>query len=334
MNGAIRNALIVPLAAAALLLAGCERPPMEDVQRGYRGTGMVQVYNPRRVAEDAARHQVPEPEPAVADEGPTAGGTYQNVQVLGDLSAARFNRLMQAITAWVAPEQGCTYCHKAENFASDAPYAKKVARRMLQMTRAINGQWGDHVAATGVTCYTCHRGRPVPAEVWVKPAPRVHFTSMAGNRAGQNAPAPAAGLTSLPADPFTPFLLQDHGIQVAGATALPTGNRHSIKQTEWTYGLMMHMSEALGVNCTYCHNSRIFADWRQSTPQRVTAWHGIRMVRELNRQHLEPLTRLFPPERLGPTGDVAKVHCATCHQGAYKPLYGAAMLEDYPSLRE
>jgi len=24
--------------------------------------------------------------------------------------------------------------------------------------------------------------------------------------------------------------------------------------------------------------------------------------------------------------------CATCHQGAYKPLYGANMLKDYPAL--
>jgi len=35
---------------------------------------------------------------------------------------------------------------------------------------------------------------------------------------------------------------------------LPSGNRSSIKQTEWTYSLMIHMSESLGVNCTYCHN--------------------------------------------------------------------------------
>ena len=35
---------------------------------------------------------------------------------------------------------------------------------------------------------------------------------------------------------------------------------------------------------------------------------------------------------MGPTGDVAKVNCATCHQGAYKPLYGAPMAKDYPEL--
>ena len=38
------------LLAAATLLAGCERPPVDAVQRGYRGTGMDQIYNPRSVS--------------------------------------------------------------------------------------------------------------------------------------------------------------------------------------------------------------------------------------------------------------------------------------------
>ena len=29
---------------------------------------------------------------------------------------------------------------------------------------------------------------------------------------------------------------------------------------------------------------------------------------------------------------MAKVNCATCHQGAYKPVYGAQMAKDYPGL--
>ncbi len=32
---------------AAVMLAGCERPPIETVQTGFRGTGMEQIYNPR-----------------------------------------------------------------------------------------------------------------------------------------------------------------------------------------------------------------------------------------------------------------------------------------------
>jgi photosynthetic reaction center cytochrome c subunit len=29
---------------------------------------------------------------------------------------------------------------------------------------------------------------------------------------------------------------------------------------------------------------------------------------------------------------VAKANCQTCHQGAFKPMYGVSMLKDYPEL--
>jgi photosynthetic reaction center cytochrome c subunit len=119
---------------------------------------------------------------------------------------------------------------------------------------------------------------------------------------------------------------------MAGDTALPTGNRQSIKQTEWTYALMMHFSQSLGVNCTYCHNSRAFANWEQSPPTRLKAWHAIRMVRELNNGYIWATNDWLPDYRQGPNGDPQKVACNTCHQGAYKPLYGAPMLKDYPNL--
>jgi photosynthetic reaction center cytochrome c subunit len=95
---------------------------------------------------------------------------------------------------------------------------------------------------------------------------------------------------------------------------------------------MMHMSDSLGVNCTYCHNSRAWYSWEQSHPQRVIAWYGIRMVRALNNEYLVPLGPTYPEHRLGPLGDAPKANCATCHQGVYKPLYGADMIGDYPEL--
>jgi photosynthetic reaction center cytochrome c subunit len=56
------------------------------------------------------------------------------------------------------------------------------------------------------------------------------------------------------------------------------------------------------------------------------------MVRDLNMNYLSPLTSVFPASRLGPTGDGPKANCATCHQGAYKPLFGASMVGDFPAL--
>jgi len=244
---------------------------------------------------------------------------------------------MAAITQRASPQEGCNYGHNGENFAYDGKYTKIVARRMIQMTQHINQDWTKHVAATGVTCYTCHRGNPVPANVWYKPADRKYTeNSIMGDLAGQNYASKSVGLSSLPFDPFTPYLLEDKPIRVNGDEALKfTGaanNNKSTKQAEHTYALMMHMSQGLGVNCTTCHNTRNWQEWTNAPPQRVTAWYGIRMARDLNNAYMVPLTETFPTNRKGVHGDVAKVNCLTCHQGVQKPLYGAAMAKAYPEL--
>jgi photosynthetic reaction center cytochrome c subunit len=328
-----RITLAVAALVAAALVAGCgERPPMQSQQQGYRGTGMVQVDNPRIVArQKAAEPAVPELPPPGSNDGPKARDVYQNVKVLGDLSVGEFTRHMVALTQWVAPEQGCTYCHGA-NFADDSLYTKVVARRMIEMTRHLNADWTQHVGQTGVTCYTCHRGKPVPAQVSFAPlTPKNNRVgSGLGFDAGQNKAEPSIALASLPYDPFTPFLSGKEPIRVAGTQALPSDDhRTSIKQAEFTYSLMNHISKSLGVNCTFCHNTQSFAIW---TDKRVTAWHGINMARDLNNAYLDPLQKTFPASRLGPTGAVAKLNCGSCHQGVNKPLGGLAMAKDWPGL--
>jgi photosynthetic reaction center cytochrome c subunit len=47
---------------------------------------------------------------------------------------------------------------------------------------------------------------------------------------------------------------------------------------------------------------------------------------------LRGIGTLFPPNRLSEEGDFPKVGCATCHKGAYKPMYGVSMLPDNPEL--
>ncbi|MGB5735061.1 MAG: photosynthetic reaction center cytochrome PufC, partial [Thiohalocapsa sp.] len=327
-----RKALVIAALGASAFLSGCEMPPPDVVQNGYRGLGMHTNYNPRLLQASLDANVPPEPIPAASPGGPKAKDLYKNVQVLGELSVGEFNRLMVALTTWVAPEQGCYYCHVNEGFEYDGIYTKVVSRRMIQMTQTTNANWKDHVADTGVTCYTCHRGKPVPEYVWVTDPGPGQPSMLAPT--GQNIAAKSVAYSSLPYDPFTPFLLQDNDIRVIGDTVLPQGNRNSIKQAEWTYGLMMHMSSALGVNCTYCHNSRSFYSWDQSAPQRTTAWYAIRHVREMNNDYVVPLSEIIPDTRKGPLGDVYKIYCTTCHQGAYKPLYGAPMLKDYPSLAQ
>jgi photosynthetic reaction center cytochrome c subunit len=305
-------------------------PPVATKQTGLRGTGMAQVALPADLARLHAANILPEAQPAAEPSGEKSSSLYENVQVLGDLDANEFVRFMAAITEWVAPAEGCNYCHEEGNLASDKLYQKIVARRMIQMTIDLNTKWKAHVSETGVTCYTCHRGNPVPANVWFKPEPASKMATYAGDRAGnQNRANAAVGVSSLPGDPFSPYLLGAAPIRAQSTAALPREPGASIQATEGTYGLMMHMSAALGVNCTTCHNTQAFKAWDQAGQTRAVAWHGIRMARELNTAYIEPLTSQFPPHRLGATGDVAKVNCATCHQGANKPLLGQKMLEDY-----
>jgi len=327
LSGRTLTAVVV---LAAVFVAGCERPGKDVVQRGYRGLGMEGVYNPRIVEQKLKANIPPEPTPPVPAGGPKASQVYKNLQILGDLSVGEFTRLMVAMTSWVAPEEGCNYCHVSADFADDSLYTKRVSRAMLAMTQRANGDWQAHVGDTGVTCYTCHRGKHVPEYTWTTDAGPAMVAGLAPT--GQNTRSATVGYTSLPFDPLTPFLDETNDIRIIPLTALPQGNRKSLKQTERTYALMMHISDSLGVNCTHCHNSRSFFAWDQSPPERTKAWHAIRMVREMNNQFIGPLTDILPDSRKGPLGDPLKVSCKTCHQGVYRPLFGANMLKDYPSL--
>lgn len=299
------------LGTALASLTGCDLGGKTSVQRGYRGTGMEYLVDNSQHAAKVAAVSVPASLPPAppASPGPLP---WKNVQVLTDVSVAELNRTMMSLTQWVTGSpSNCQYCHNLKDLASDtlengqSLYTKVVARRMLQMTRQINGQYSQHVANTGVTCYTCHRGKPIPQGVW---------------------------FYGKQTDYLRHYLDRD-GARVVSQTEAPSpANRSSVKQTEWTYALMISQSNSLGVGCTYCHNSRQFSSWEQAPKQRVVAYHGIMMSRDINTNYLAPLHTVFPQVRLGPMGDAAKVQCSTCHQGAYKPLYAAQMVKDYPAL--
>ncbi|MFC3580531.1 photosynthetic reaction center cytochrome PufC [Sphingomonas hylomeconis] len=327
--------IITPLAAGAalLLLGGCELGAKQSTQTGFRGAGLEQIVDVSEIKEAAEIPAAPYPLPP--DGGPTAGQSYQNIKVLSGLSKERFDHLMAEMNQWVAPPaQGCSYCHNPENMASDEKYTKIVARRMLQMTQTVNSRWASHVKQTGVTCYTCHRGNPVPEYKWAIAEGTPTPGTILRNKHGQNTPNQNVGYASLPYDPFATYLAGRSQIRVASSSAFPS-SKHivSIKDAEKSYGLMMHVSGALGVNCTYCHNSQSFRAWNLSSAQRGTAYYGIRMVRNINEDYITSLQSVFPAYRKGPRGDPYKVNCTTCHQGVSKPLGGVSMIAEAPVLR-
>ena len=317
----MRQSLRVGVLLTAVLAGACSKPGPRQVvqpgakkivQQGYRGVAMETNYDPQDVAATAAYNQPPKALPA-APAGPP--GQYKNVQVLTNISAAEFGRTMTAMSAWVAGGAGnCAYCHNTANFASDSTakgellYTKLTARMMLRMTRHINANYTRHVGGTGVTCYTCHRGNPLPNGLWFYSDQNQilrHYLDRSDIR------------------------VQSHTIEPQPG---PNANRTAIRQTYNTYALMVSQSKALGVNCTYCHNSRAWTSWEQSTPKRVVAFYGAAMLRDMNMNYLNPLQPVYPRSRLGEHGDAPKAQCITCHNGIYKPLYGAKMVTDYPAL--
>jgi photosynthetic reaction center cytochrome c subunit len=101
----------------------------------------------------------PPPAPNVVDK-PT-------VKVLSGLTVPEFESEMQLMTQ--ALGASCGTCHARGNFASDSNPRKATARRMLEMTRAINQQFfPDHKPADAesrlgrITCFTCHQGELHP----------------------------------------------------------------------------------------------------------------------------------------------------------------------------
>lgn len=335
----MKNIALVFIAAAGAVLgievlttAGWTTPPIHSTQDGYRGLSIGQLSTEKTEKLQQLANVLPDPIDKASPNGDKATKVYQNVTVLTDLSADQFNRVMLGLAAWVAPaDQGCNFCHNPDNLADDSVYAKKVSRVMLQMTRHINQDWQKHVAATGVTCYTCHRGQPVPKNVWFKdPAPKM---GSAATNDDLGHPNWTNGSTSLNTDPYTGYLdVKGAQIRFQPTQALPVGVGASLEDTYKTYSLMFGISKGLGVNCTFCHDSRAFYNWSESSPKRVTSWYGIALAQDLNVNFLSAIKADLPANRLGPTGDGPKVNCATCHNGANKPLLGVSLAKDWPEL--
>ena len=100
------------------------------------------------------------------------GAPAQNLQVLPkDMPRQQLTQLMRSFTAALGVE--CTHCHVGtmQERAKDDNPKKGIARKMIQMTAAINNEHmkgvGEPAAdgAAKVTCFTCHRGAIKPLTV-------------------------------------------------------------------------------------------------------------------------------------------------------------------------
>lgn len=77
----------------------------------------------------------------------------------------------------------CSHCHVDEQWTDDSKPAFAFASRMSRMVAALNA--GAMKDVGGVTCWTCHRGRGIPARL-----PRASWEKVRSDHAGEFAGQP------------------------------------------------------------------------------------------------------------------------------------------------
>ena len=77
----------------------------------------------------------------------------------------------------------CTHCHVPDRWTDTAKPAFEFAQRMSRMVAALNE--GALQGLGGVTCWTCHRGQPIPGRL-----PRERWEKLRADHAGEFAGRP------------------------------------------------------------------------------------------------------------------------------------------------
>ncbi|MBK8303971.1 MAG: c-type cytochrome [Chloracidobacterium sp.] len=93
----------------------------------------------------------------------TAGQKFKNIKVLNDMPADQMGQVMNMMSASLG--FNCAGCHAAgdKDFEKDTNDHKLAARKMLEMTFALNKQFFE--GKPEVSCNTCHNGRERPVAV-------------------------------------------------------------------------------------------------------------------------------------------------------------------------
>jgi len=115
----------------------------------------------------------------------TAAEAYKNIQVLKDAPADQLLPAMQFISTSLGV--GCDHCHVRGAFEKDDKKPKEIARKMMQMTAAINQNNLD--GHRDVTCYSCHHGVSHPVSIPIIPDEQVLPSSPAADAAPVELPA-------------------------------------------------------------------------------------------------------------------------------------------------
>ncbi len=287
-------------------------------QNGFRGTAMAQVPYPR----SRRGHQAGQPRAGTRRSGePARNSPVRRTRTFrSSRTSASTSSIADGFDDGMGQPRARLYLlSQHRELPTTVSIQKKVARRMLQMTQLINSSWKEnHVGGAGVlTCYTCHRGQPVPANIWftirVRTAGRVHRPQYNGRtwRRRQlvlhRCLRYAHRVSRRTRTSTTTRLGQRDDGAADHQGQADTGRR------ETPYGLMIHMSEGLGVNCTFATThgpSRTGLRAPHSGPRlaRYPDWYGT------SRQLSRAAAVLLPAEPPRCSGRRSKVNCTTMPQ--------------------
>ena len=282
-----------PPLPARRLRAPAGRHRAARLPRHRHGPGLQPAHAGRRGrGQPGARR----PPAAASPDGPKAGDDLPEREGAGRPERRRVHApRWSAITAWVAPRaRAATTATTPENLADDSMYTKVVARRMMQMTQHINTDWKTARRPTPASPATpATAASRCPANVWFTRRRRTTSANFIGDKAGQNTPADSGGaglaavrpVHALPAGRRRP-------IRVDGTTALPTGNaashpadRADLRPDD------AHVDSRWASTAPTATTRATSATGTAAPPQRATAWHGIRMVRDLNNDYIDAADR-------------------------------------------
>ncbi len=201
-----------------------------------------------------------------------------NVQVLQGMSSAQIWTYMQQYVSG-GLGVGCQYCHNINNFASDEIPQKASARAMLRLVNDVNAEFIvglPNWRGNYVQCATCHNNQPNNMEgfgaQFANSVPPIFVTVDPLDDQGRPIIDPALK----PAEIAEPVLLTDailyyiYNYQVwrpfdpaddesgRGSLALTLEDGRTQEQVTINQNVMNYQGWALGVGCTFCHNSRNF----------------------------------------------------------------------------
>ncbi|MEW6125654.1 MAG: c-type cytochrome [Acidobacteriota bacterium] len=172
-------------------------------------------------------------QPAASTEKP-AEQEYKNIQALKGMPAWQLEQVMHLFNGSLGVR--CDFCHVRTGdkweWDKDDKQAKKVARKMIQMTLDINKTSFNN--RPEVSCYTCHQGHEHPANPPALPVAVVAVQPPAARPAPNAQPTPGTQPTpgATPAGMPTPDqILQKYVEAVGGKAAIEKVQSRQMKGT-------------------------------------------------------------------------------------------------------